>query len=71
MDLAEETNRLLATLIRMQCETQAQAILELHRAGFGAGRIAELLGTTANTANVAIQRAKRSTDAKQRKAADA
>lgn len=59
MDAADETNRLLATLIRMHCETQAQAILELHRAGIGSGRIAELLGTTANTANVTIQRYKR------------
>ena len=59
MDAVDETNRLLATLIRMQCETQTQAILELHRAGIGSGRIAELLGTTANTANVTIQRLKR------------
>jgi DNA-directed RNA polymerase specialized sigma24 family protein len=59
MDPADETNRLLATLIRMQCETQAQAILELYRAGLASARIAELLGTTANTANVTIQRSKR------------
>jgi DNA-directed RNA polymerase specialized sigma24 family protein len=59
MDVSDETNRLLATLIRMQCETQAQAILELHRSGIASGRIAELLGTTANTANVTLQRAKR------------
>lgn len=64
MDALEETNRLLATMIRMQCDTQSQAILELHRAGFGAGRIAELLGTTQNTANVTIQRAKRSASRK-------
>ena len=59
MDAADETNRLLATLIRMQCETQAQAILELHRAGIGSGRVAELLGTTANPVNVTVQRSKR------------
>jgi DNA-directed RNA polymerase specialized sigma24 family protein len=60
MDPVEETNRLLARLVRMQCETQAGAILELSRSGFSASRIAELLGTTSNTANVTIQRAKRS-----------
>lgn len=59
MEAIEETNRLLATLVRLQCETQAQAILELNRSGLGAARIAELLGTTTNTANVTIQRAKR------------
>jgi DNA-directed RNA polymerase specialized sigma24 family protein len=58
-DTGEETVRLLATLIRMQTESQREAILELHRAGFGSSRIAELLGTTKGTANVAIQRAKK------------
>lgn len=58
----EETVRLLATLIRLQTESQAGAIVELHRAGIGSTRIAELLGTTKGTANVAIQRAKRRGD---------
>lgn len=57
-DSGEETVRLLATLIRMQTESQSEAILELHRAGLGVSRIAELLGTTKGTANVAVQRAK-------------
>jgi DNA-directed RNA polymerase specialized sigma24 family protein len=70
MDATEETNRLLATMIRMQCETQSQAILELHRVGFSAVRIGELVGTTQNTANVTIQRAKR-TAGRKKKTADA
>jgi hypothetical protein len=57
-DTGEETVRLLATLIRMQTGSQSEAILELHRAGIGVSRIAQLLGTTKGTANVAVQRAK-------------
>jgi DNA-directed RNA polymerase specialized sigma24 family protein len=60
-DPAEETVRLIAVLIRMRSDSQSEAILELHRAGIGTTRIAELLGTTKGTANVAIQRSKRST----------
>jgi DNA-directed RNA polymerase specialized sigma24 family protein len=59
IDTAEETVRLLAALIRMQTESQSEAILELHRAGIGTTRIAALLGTTKGTANVAIQRSKK------------
>ena len=40
-------------------ESQAQAIEELSKAGFGPTRIAELLGTTPNTVNVAIAQAKK------------
>lgn len=58
-DTGEETVRLLAALIRRQTESQSEAILELHRAGLGVSRIADLLGTTKGTANVAVQRAKR------------
>jgi hypothetical protein len=58
IDTGEETVRLLAALIRMQTESQSEAILDLHRAGIGVSRIAQLLGTTKGTANVAIQRAK-------------
>jgi len=63
-DTGEETVRLLATLIRLQVESQSEAILELHRSGIGTTRIAELLGTTKGTANVAIQRAKKPTKKK-------
>jgi DNA-directed RNA polymerase specialized sigma24 family protein len=59
-DTGEETVRLLATLIRMQCDSQSEAIVELGRAGLGASRIAELLGTSAGTVGVALQRAKAS-----------
>lgn len=55
----EESVRLLALLIRLLLPSQTAAILELSKAGFGPARIAELLGTSANTANVAIQKAKK------------
>lgn len=58
-DTAEETVRLLATLIRLQTESQAEAIVELDRAGIGSTRIADLLGTSKGTANVAIQRSRK------------
>lgn len=67
MDTNEETVRLLAALIRMQSESQSHAISELSKAGIGPSRIAELLGTSAGTVNVALQRAKGS--AKKSKAA--
>lgn len=57
-ELTDETNRLLARLIRLHTDSQSEAIVELHRAGIATGRIAELLGTTSGTANVAIHRAK-------------
>lgn len=54
----DEIARLLATLIRLQTENQSQAITELSKAGIGPTRIAQLLGTSAGTVNVAIQRSK-------------
>jgi DNA-directed RNA polymerase specialized sigma24 family protein len=59
MDQAEELVRLLAIQIRLQLGNQTEAIIELGRLGFAASRIAELLGTTSNTVNVALNRAKR------------
>jgi DNA-directed RNA polymerase specialized sigma24 family protein len=59
VDPHDETVRLLATLIRLQVGNQKQAILELHKAGLGISRIADVLGTTPGTVNVAVQRAKR------------
>lgn len=59
LDPGEELVRLIALQIRLQLGNQSQAIIEMDRAGLGAGRIAELLGTTANTVNVALNRAKR------------
>jgi DNA-directed RNA polymerase specialized sigma24 family protein len=55
----EEIVRLLAIQVRRGSENQADAILELSRAGFGPTRIADLLGTTANTVNVTLQKAKK------------
>lgn len=54
MEPQEEIVRLLAIQLRRDAESQAQAIEEMSRAGFGPSRIAELLGTTSNTVNVAI-----------------
>lgn len=59
----EELVRLGALLLRRQASTQTEAVLELSKAGFGPSRIAELLGTTPNTVNQAIQGAKKSTKA--------
>ncbi|MCI0636282.1 MAG: hypothetical protein L0206_20565 [Actinobacteria bacterium] len=58
LDPTEELVRLIALQIRLQLGNQSQAIVEMDRAGLGAARIAELLGTTANTVNVALNRAK-------------
>lgn len=55
----EEIVRLLAIQLRRSSESQADAILELSRAGFGPTRIADLLGTTPNTVNVTLQKAKK------------
>lgn len=55
----DEVARLLAILIRLQLPTQADAIRELGKAGIGPTRIAELLGTTANTVNVTLSKAKK------------
>lgn len=59
MDPMEEVVRLLAIQLRRQTESQAEAINEMNRAGFGPTRIAELLGTTANTVNVTIAKKKK------------
>jgi hypothetical protein len=58
MDPQEEIVRLLAMQIRMQFDTQADAIREFGKAGFGPTRIAELLGTTPGTVNVTLVKAK-------------
>ena len=58
-DTSDEVARLLAILIRLQVPSQADAIRELGRVGFGPKRISELLGTTANTVNVTLAKAKK------------
>jgi DNA-binding CsgD family transcriptional regulator len=55
----EEIVRLLAIQLRRDAESQAEAIEEMNKAGFGPSRIAQLLGTTPNTVNVAISNAKK------------
>jgi DNA-binding CsgD family transcriptional regulator len=62
LDPTEELVRLLALQVRLQLGNQSQTIVELARAGFGAARIADLLGTTPNTVNVALNRAKRASN---------
>jgi predicted transcriptional regulator len=60
MDPQEELVRLKVIELRRSLGSQTEAIVELSKAGFGPSRIAELLGTTANTVNVTLQKAKKS-----------
>jgi DNA-binding CsgD family transcriptional regulator len=62
--LLDEMIRLQALEVRRRADSQVEAILELRKAGIGPTRIADLLGTTANTVNVAIANAKKSTKSK-------
>jgi DNA-directed RNA polymerase specialized sigma24 family protein len=65
MDPNEEIVRLMVLALRQRVGSQTEAIQELSKIGFGPTRIAELLGTTANTVNVTLQKAKkRATPAK-------
>lgn len=57
-DALEELIRLQVLHLRRSMETQAEAIVELSKAGFSNSRIADLLGTTPSTVNVALHRAK-------------
>jgi DNA-directed RNA polymerase specialized sigma24 family protein len=66
MEPQEEIVRLMVLQLRMQLPSQSEVINELYRAGFGPARIAQLLGTTANTVNVAVQRAKKKSNSKKR-----
>jgi DNA-binding CsgD family transcriptional regulator len=59
MDSQEELVRLTVLQLRRSAKSQAEMISELAKVGFGATRIAELLGTTANTVNVALTNAKK------------
>ena len=58
MDSGEELVRLQVLLLRREAKSQAELIGELHGVGFSNSRIAALLGTTAGTVHVAIQRMK-------------
>ena len=59
MEPIEELVRLTVLQLRRSTATQAETISELNRMGFGDSRIAELLGTTANTVHVALAKAKK------------
>lgn len=56
--LQDEIVRLLVMLVR-KGEAQSTIIQQLGAAGFRTKRIAELLGTTPNTVNVTLQKAKK------------
>lgn len=58
-ELLNELIRLTALQIKLGIGNQTQAILELQRIGFSTTRISQLLGTTANTVNVTIQKNKK------------
>lgn len=57
-DPLDELVRLQVLLLRRQSETQADTIVELNKAGFSNARIADLLGTTPATVNMALHRVK-------------
>ncbi len=48
-----------ALLLRRTIGTQTETVVELSRAGFQPGRIAELLGTTPGTVNQALVKNKK------------
>ena len=50
---------MLLTLIAKRNMKQSEFIKELNTVGFGITKIANLIGTTPNTVNVALQRAKK------------
>ena len=55
----DEIAKLLAVLVRLQCETQNEAIIELGRVGIPPSRIGALLGTSGATARTTLNRAKK------------
>lgn len=64
LDAQEELVRLKVMELRRSAKSQNAMIAELDKAGFGQTRIAELLGTTPNTVNVALSKAKKQTKEK-------
>lgn len=66
-ELLDQMVRLQALQVKMAFNNQAEAIVEMNKAGIGPSRIAELLGTTPGTVGVAIQRAKPKPGAKRKK----
>lgn len=56
---SEELVALAVLMLRRQADSQSELAREMHAVGFTTARIAMLLGTTPNTINQAIQKAKR------------
>lgn len=54
----EELVALAVLLLRRDASSQSELSREMYSVGFSTSRIAELLGTTANTVNQAIQKGK-------------
>jgi hypothetical protein len=52
----DEIARLLAVLVRLQLGSQAEAIVELDRAGIAGPRVASLVGTTPATVRATLQK---------------
>jgi DNA-directed RNA polymerase specialized sigma24 family protein len=71
MDAQEELVRLKVLQLRRTAKSQNEMIAELDKAGFGQTRIADLLGTTANTVNVALSKAKKQAKKKGQSGGDA
>ena len=57
-ELLDQMVRLQALQIKLAMPSQAEAIVEMNKVGIGPSRIAEIMGTTPGTVNVASQRAK-------------
>jgi hypothetical protein len=60
----EELVALAVLLLRRDSASQSELSREMYSVGFSTSRIAELLGTTANTINQAIQKGKKAKGAK-------
>jgi DNA-directed RNA polymerase specialized sigma24 family protein len=56
---SDELVALAVLVLRRQSSSQSALAREMHSVGFSTARIAALLGTTANTINQSIQKAKR------------
>ncbi len=58
-DPGDELVRLKVLELRRESGSQSDLIVEMNRVGFGNARIAELLGTTANTVSVVLAKKKK------------
>jgi DNA-directed RNA polymerase specialized sigma24 family protein len=69
-DTGEELVALAVLLLRRLGSSQSEVVLEMRSVGFTTTRIATLLGTTPNTVNQVIQKAKRKAQAAGRESTD-